>query len=683
MPSWIRETIVLHEGSEIDQGLTTNQSIHKNVHTQVEELRRRARELLAEAKVLEVAILENRAIGAKQKTSEQDSLIDELFVSNMTTITTLVDQLKEKRWSPENLILIIERIHERQVLAMGKASATSVTGFQIGDTRNSAESCTEEYNRLDRLINLLMEAASLVDEEYKRGTNPNNRWTGRVEISLATKLKELRRADNEAFQKRLTLSANRDIIESRDSKGSIQDFTLQSLGASEAKATHSSRSRNMNVSAILELTETIPMWFPRSLIPLCNQPNMRLDPKDIKTIEKDVLPGTQFHCTAIDSVQFATLFRGNIRTRVGLIDSSIQSNKIATTFDEIVEKLEKSGLADRVQLFMLLDPLWTPNTTNEPVPKPIVIALSKSVDPCVDTKLPSIRQWGLAPLSSALSIFLTFIYAISCFALNPIFFESIKKDMIPLVSCVPLFAGVLGIQAIHEVAHRLFAARSETKVGLPVLLPSTQLGTFGSITPLHSFPRNRTAMFDFSLSGPLSGMIASLASITGGVLATVYASAEALSRFPVTPAALFKSSYLTGSVISMLAPKVMLLPLSQPVPMHPLFFIGFAGLISNALNMLPIGRLDGGRAYYSIFGSRSAAQASAATLSFLVLLAITGESSLYLFWGAVAVLFQREAEIPVRNEIPEVDDIRIGIYLGVLVMALLSLAPFPGGFGML
>lgn len=683
MPPGIREKIVLHEGSEIDRGFTTNQSIHKNVHSQVEGLRRRARELLAEAKVLEVAMVENRANGAKQKTRGQDSLIDELFVSNVTTITMLADELKAKRWSPDNLILIIERIHERQVLAMGKALVTSDNGFQIGDTRNSAESCSKEYNRLDRLINLLIEAASLVDEEYKRGTNPNNRWTGRVEISLSSRLKELRRADNEAFQKRLSLLAKKDDVELRGPKGLIQDLTLQSLGVSEEKIPQTSRIRNMNVSAILELGETIPLWFPRSLIPLCNRPNRRLDPRDIKSIEKDVLPGSQFHCTATDSVQFATLFRGNIRTRVGLIDSSIRSNNMATIFDEIIEKLEKAGLADRVQLFMLLDPLWTPNTTNEPVPKPVIIALSKAVDPCIDTKLPSIRQWGLAPLSSAFSIFLSFIYAISCFALNPIFFESIQRDMTPLVSCVPLFAGVLGMQVIHELAHRFFAARSETKIGFPVLLPSTQLGTFGSITPLHSFPRNRTAMFDFSVSGPFAGMIASLASMTGGVFATVYASAEALSRFPVTPAALFKSSYLTGSLISMLAPKVMLLPLSQPVPMHPLFFIGFAGLISNALNMLPIGRLDGGRAYYSIFGSRSAAQASAATLSFLVLLAITGESSLYLFWGAVAVLFQREAEIPVQNELPEVDDIRIGVYLGVLALASLSLAPFPGGFGVL
>lgn len=52
-----------------------------------------------------------------------------------------------------------------------------------------------------------------------------------------------------------------------------------------------------------------------------------------------------------------------------------------------------------------------------------------------------------------------------------------------------------------------------------------------------------------------------------------------------------------------------------------------------------------------------------------------------LFWGAMVVLSQRNADIPVRNELPEVDDVRVGLYLGALALALLSLAPFPGGHG--
>ena len=192
----------------------------------------------------------------------------------------------------------------------------------------------------------------------------------------------------------------------------------------------------------------------------------------------------------------------------------------------------------------------------------------------------------------------TLAYSLSCFALNPTFFHSIinQKDISIAAVCLPIFVGVLLVQVAHESAHRFMARRLGIKIGRPLPLPSSQIGTFGSITPLRSFPSNRAALLDFALSGPVAGMGLSILLLIGGVFATVYASSGALSNFPVVPAAILKSSFFVGSLLTMLVPKTMLLPLSQPIPIHPSFMVGFAGLISNALNMLPIGRLDGGRA---------------------------------------------------------------------------------------
>lgn len=277
------------------------------------------------------------------------------------------------------------------------------------------------------------------------------------------------------------------------------------------------------------------------------------------------------------------------------------------------------------------------------------------------------------------------MYSISCYSLNPNFFSSIveKNDATVLIACLPIFVGVLAIQAIHEAAQYLMAKLASIKIGLPVLLPSFQIGTFGSIVPLRSFPASRAALLDFALSGPLTGLAVSIGFLAAGSLATVYASADALSQFPVVPVALLKGSYFVGSMLSLLAPKTMILPSSQPVPVHPLFLIGFAGLISNALNMLPIGRLDGGRAYTAVFGSRDASLASVLTLALMAALSLTGMSTIAIFWGALVVLFQRQPEIPVRDEVTEVDDVRVGIYVAALVLTIMALAPYPTGQGML
>jgi membrane-associated protease RseP (regulator of RpoE activity) len=125
-------------------------------------------------------------------------------------------------------------------------------------------------------------------------------------------------------------------------------------------------------------------------------------------------------------------------------------------------------------------------------------------------------------------------------------------------------------------------------------------------------------------------MMSSLLLMISGVISTVHSSATALAQFPVVPIVLLKSSFLVGSLLSALAPKIMLLPNPQPVPVHPLVLIGFTGLLANALNMLPVGHLDGGRAYGTIFGSRSAEVATVCTLFLLTLLTFSGSSSLAL-----------------------------------------------------
>ena len=79
---------------------------------------------------------------------------------------------------------------------------------------------------------------------------------------------------------------------------------------------------------------------------------------------------------------------------------------------------------------------------------------------------------------------------------------------------------------------------------------------------------------------------------------------------------------------------------------HPLVAVGITGMFSNALNFLPIGRLDGGRVAMAIAGRRSANSISfAATLSQAVSLFSTS-SPIPLFWGLFVILFQRGFDIP-------------------------------------
>jgi membrane-associated protease RseP (regulator of RpoE activity) len=270
---------------------------------------------------------------------------------------------------------------------------------------------------------------------------------------------------------------------------------------------------------------------------------------------------------------------------------------------------------------------------------------------------------------------------VSAFALNPSFFDSIvnNSDISRIGYCFPVFIGVFGISVIHEIAHRIAAHYANVKLGLPVPLPSLQIGTFASITPLRSFPRSRSALFDVAMSGPLASAIVSIILMILGISLTVQASSEALDTLAVIPVALMKTSFLVGTICSYMAPKAMMMPLSQLIPIHPLFIVGFSGLISSVLNLLPIGRLDGGRAATAVFGRRSSYLISLATLFFLMVAALTQTSAISIFFGLLVTLFQRNAEIPMRDELTDLDDRRVGIYILSVVLTVLTLAPFPGG----
>ena len=269
------------------------------------------------------------------------------------------------------------------------------------------------------------------------------------------------------------------------------------------------------------------------------------------------------------------------------------------------------------------------------------------------------------------------------FALNPTFFDSIvnRRDLSALTSCIPIILGTILIQTLHEAAHYLVAKRKKLKIGPPVPIPSlhpTSFPCFGCITPLRSFPSNRSALLDFALSGPMTAIATSLGLVIGGILKTVRASQFEISRFPVMSVANMKSSFLLGTILSWLAPKTMMLPLAQPVPMHPFFVVGASGLISSALNLLPIFRLDGGRACFAALGQRQGAVISVFTLLLIVSMVLSGASSIFLTWTFLVALLQRRPEIPPRDDVTEVNNARMTLWLFSFLLSISILAPFPG-----
>jgi len=609
-------------------------------------------------------------------------------MSTVPTASTLALRLQENNFvSPSKLMRICERLHERETAMMLGGG-----GFVLGDyDNNSLERKKEESERITGMLDRILEAVQFIDE--KRDV------MNELGSQLRVRINELRQNRDATVRRKVDNLVNNSA--SNNSKGmELTDLVRNSLDAAIDKDEGSNNEDRQRRERIMKRMIETPSWLPPSIAPFAATSPVEISANDWKMIKSDVLKGSNFICTSWDDIEVAAIYRGSMPARVSASGNYDNDKKcvpaIDATFQDLLERVKNHpNLSKKIQLFLVEDFEWRGldmgnsmrygfsdvgrRLTIENGPPPVIIALAKEVVPEQESER-SLPTKFLASFSALATIFTTLAYAVSSFALNASFFNAAVKenDMSLFPLCLPVFFGVLAVSLVHEVGHIIAAKKHGVRLGLPVPLPSLQVGSFASITPLRSFPSSRTAMFDVAISGPGIGMLVSLAMIVFGFRLTMLA--QTFTSFPVIPSAMMKSSFLVGSIASILFPKLMLAGLSQPIPIHPLFLVGIAGLYMSAVNLLPIGRLDGGRAAMSAFGRRSASLISLLSLLVLAFYSFNGLSGIIIFWGALIVLTQqRVADIPARNEVSGISGSRVTLYNTLFILSILTLMPFPGG----
>lgn len=244
-------------------------------------------------------------------------------------------------------------------------------------------------------------------------------------------------------------------------------------------------------------------------------------------------------------------------------------------------------------------------------------------------------------------------------------------DPIPyFLSALPIALAVLGQQTVHEVAHRVVASTKKIKLGAPILLPNAQVGCFGAITQLKSLVRNRTDLFDVAAAGPAAGAAVSAALFVAG-LALSQGNSEGL--LPV-PAGLLQGSLALGSVAHLVLGDA--LNTTSTISVHPLLIAGWCGLVSSALNCLPVGCLDGGRITMAAFGRNLLSLTSFFTYVGLGL-GFLG-SSLALPFGVFVLICQRNPEKNLQDTVSPPSNSRqvaAAVMISTAILILLPMLP--------
>src|SRR5262244_2373118 len=127
---------------------------------------------------------------------------------------------------------------------------------------------------------------------------------------------------------------------------------------------------------------------------------------------------------------------------------------------------------------------------------------------------------------------------------------------------------------------------------LPIGVP---FGTLGAIILMRSPARDRNSLFDVAAAGPLAGLAVAFPAIVVGLTWS--------SVVPIPPEGYsgFGDSLLTWGLAYLRFGHI---PPGHMLFTHPIVDAAWAGLLVTALNLIPVGQLDGGRIVYALFGRR-------------------------------------------------------------------------------
>lgn len=226
-------------------------------------------------------------------------------------------------------------------------------------------------------------------------------------------------------------------------------------------------------------------------------------------------------------------------------------------------------------------------------------------------------------------------------------------------------APLLLILLAHEFGHFVACRYWRVEASLPYFIPSPSLfGTWGAFIRIRSPIYSRKGLFDIGVSGPIAGFI---------VLAPFLAAGVLLSR-PLPEGAAPQSFVLGTPLLLRLLEWVRFGSLEPSrILLHPMAVAGWAGLLATAMNLLPIGQLDGGHILYAAVGERWHRIVSSASVLVLALLGF-----LYWPWWIWALLmfflFRRHPLVYDERPLPAGRG-ALGIAAALLFVLSLSIVP--------
>ena len=281
--------------------------------------------------------------------------------------------------------------------------------------------------------------------------------------------------------------------------------------------------------------------------------------------------------------------------------------------------------------------------------------------------------WGLPILLFCLTMFTTLWAGAYQVNTKPVTgaWDFLIKYPGSLFNGLPFAATLLGILVIHELGHYVLARIHRVPASFPLFIPGPPqfIGTFGAVIRMRSPIMKRQALFDIGVAGPIAGFLAAVVAVIIGLSYSYVVPKEHAFGLQLGEPLL-----LQGFAWLMFGP----IPTTHDLVLHPIAFAAWFGFFVTAINLLPLGQLDGGHVAFAVFG-RQQRQLAYVTVPILIYLGLTGWPG-WIVWVGMAS-FVGLVHPPVTDPEIGLGKGRQWVAWGALIIFIITFAPVPFSVG--
>lgn len=267
---------------------------------------------------------------------------------------------------------------------------------------------------------------------------------------------------------------------------------------------------------------------------------------------------------------------------------------------------------------------------------------------------------------------------------------------------LPYSISILLVLGFHEFGHYFASRFHNVKATLPYFIPFPSIegflnfGTLGAViktrTPIHT----KKALFDIGIAGPISGFIVSVALIVYG-----FSNLPGVDYILTIHPDYFEPEYgkhalnleFGDTLLFIILREIFtstgdFIPPMSEIYHYPYLCIGWFGLFVTAMNLVPVGQLDGGHIAYALFGEYNQLKIASLAMVILIVLGLAGIISTFLeinlgfgwsgwlFWAFILYFFIKVKHPPIPDDSELSGRRRIIGYIGIAVF-ILSFPPSP------